>query len=443
MRGLATPIILVLVLAGLGGYIFLVEVKKPATTTEVKPKAFDVSADAIEELQVAVTGGDTSVARLADKNWKLVQLVEADADASQLTNMASSLASLEIQRVVDENPSDLAQFGLNPPKVEISFKTTGKKDIGSLQIGDKTPSGGDVYAKRPDGKRVFLISSFIEDTFKRSAFELRDKTLMRFDREKLDGLELTTNGMSFQFALKGLEWTIVKPTPMRADYASVEALISTLSSTLTQKFVADQTTPEGLRQYGLDKPVVSASVLMGSARATLLVGKTDKAETFAKDASRPVIMSVAPTIVADLSKGLEEFRRKELFDMRSFNTTRVELKRGADTFVFEKTADKDGKDAWKNAAGKDVDAAKVEELLTKLSSLRSQSFEAGTPAALKTPDLTAQVTFGENKDDRRTETVSIAKAGDKSVASRSDEPGTGTLDVTALDDVMKALDAVK
>ena len=32
------------------------------------------------------------------------------------------------------------------------------------QIGEKTPTGGDVYARRPDEKRVVLVSSFIDDT---------------------------------------------------------------------------------------------------------------------------------------------------------------------------------------------------------------------------------------------------------------------------------------
>jgi len=39
------------------------------------------------------------------------------------------------------------------------------------------------------------------------------------------------------------------------------------------------------------------------------------------------------------------------------------------TLVFEKSKGKDGKDVWKNAAGKDVDTAKVEDMLTKLSNV--------------------------------------------------------------------------
>ena len=102
-----------------------------------------------------------------------------------------------------------------------------------------------------------------------------------------------------------------------------------------------------------------SSVQTGSERATLLVGKTDNDQTYVKDASRPAIMALAPSIVTDLSKNVADFRRKDLFDMRSFTVRRVELKRGTETSVFEKTGTKDGKDTWKNGAGKDVDATVV------------------------------------------------------------------------------------
>ena len=442
MRGLATPIVLVLALAGLGGYIYFVEMRKPEQAADSKAKAFDVKAEQIEELEIKVTDGDTSLARRADNSWKLVQPIEADADSSELTNMASSLATLDVQRVVDESPTDLAQYGLSPAKIEIGFRTKDQKDFRRLQIGDKTPTGGDVYAKRPDEKRVFLVSSFLEDTFKRSAFDLRDKTILKFDRDKVDGLELTSKGSTIQFARKGAEWSIVKPAPMRADYAAIEGLITSLSATLMQKFVAPEATAAELNQYGLDRPSAAASILMGSARATLLLGKTDNAETYAKDANKPAIMMVAPTIVADLAKTLNDFRRKDLFDLRSFSAKRVELKRGAETVVVEKVT-KDGKDVWRNGAGKDLDAAKVEDMLTKLSGLRAASFDASTSAALKTPVLTVQASFGENKDENRMETVTLARAGADVVASRPDEPGTAKLEGPGFDDLMKAVDSLK
>jgi hypothetical protein len=443
VRGLTTTILLVVVLAGLGGYIYFVEMKKPATGANTKPKAFDVNVDQIEELQIKVPGGDTTKAQRTGTDWKLVEPFQAEGNSSELTNMAANLASLDVERVIDENPTDLGQYGLNPPQIEIAFRTKAQKEPMRLLVGEKTPTGADVYAKKPDEKRVFLVSSSLNETFRRSAFDLRDKTVLKFDREKADGLEIVRTGTTVQFAKKANDWMIVKPTSMRADYGAVEGLVSTLSAASMQKVVTDNATPADLRSFGLERPTVSASVLTGSARATLLVGKTENEQTYVKDASRPMVVTIAPTSISDLTKPLNDYRRKDTFDMRSFTAKRLELKRGSETFVFEKATGKDGKDVWRNAAGKDVDTTKVEGLLTGLSNLRAQSFDDRQDPALKMPALTVAVQFGENKDENRSESVTLARSGASTIASRADEPGTMTLEGTGLDEVMKALDSLR
>ena len=179
MRGLASTIVLAVVLAGLVGYIYFVDAKKSDSGAPKRDKAFTtVEAGAIEELQIKSADGETSRLRRAEKGWQLVEPNTADADASELSSLTSSLTGLEVQRVVDENPADLKQYGLNPPRVEVGFRLKGDKDFRRLQIGEKTPTGGDLYARKPDDKKVFLISSFLDNTFNRTPFDLRDKGIL-------------------------------------------------------------------------------------------------------------------------------------------------------------------------------------------------------------------------------------------------------------------------
>jgi hypothetical protein len=442
MRGLTTTLLLVAVLAGLGGYIYFVENRKPAVSPDAKAKAFDVAADQIEELQIAITDGDTSTLKKIDDRWQLVNPVDARADNSEVNNMASSLASLDVQRVVEEMPADLGQYGLAMPKLEVAFRTKGQTELRRLQIGDKTPTGGDVYVKRPDESRVFLVSSFIEDTFKRSAFDLRDKTLLTFDRDKITALELTNASGTMRFERKGANWTFVQPRRMRADFAAMETTITSLSAVLAQKFVVDSATPAELAQYGLTRPSATASVIMGDTRVGLALGRTDNAETYARDPSQTAVVMVAPTIVEDMNRGPSYFRRKDVFDLRSFSTTHLELTRGTDTLTLDKSI-VDDKDVWKTPAGKIVETAKVEDLLNALAGLRVQAFEDPTDPALTSPALIVRANFGANKGDNDMETVTLARSGDSIVASRPDEPGTLKLDGSPLDGLFKAFDALK
>jgi len=111
-----------------------------------------------------------------------------------VSGITSALAQLEIVRVVDENPADLKDYGLAEPRIEVDFKATGDKDPRRLIIGDKSPTGADLFAKRNDEKRVFLVAAFQEQTFNRSTFDLRDKTLIKFDRDKVDSFEVNAGG---------------------------------------------------------------------------------------------------------------------------------------------------------------------------------------------------------------------------------------------------------
>jgi len=438
VRGLKSTVALAVVLLGLVGYIYFVDSKKPASgAAETKAKAFTVEADQIEEIQIKPAAAESSRAEKTNGTWQLVEPEKTDADQGQLTNTATSIASLEVNGIVDDNPTDLAQYGLNPAKLDVAFRVKGEKDLRHLLVGEKTAAGGDLYAKRADEKRVILISSYLEGTFNRTPFDLRDKTLLKFDHEKVDGLEIARGGAVTQLAKSNGEWAIVKPYRARADFGTAEAAISSLSSTQMQKIVSP--TAVDLQAYGLDRPAVTTTVISGSARATLALGKVEGDSTYARDVSRPMVFTIPQATAVDLQKDAGMFRRKDMFDGRSFNASRVELHRGAETLTFARSKDKDGKDVWRNAAGTVVDTAKVEDMLTKLSNIRAQLFQERVDPALKMPTLVATVSM----DNGKTETVTFARQGDVVIANRADEGGSATVEAVALNDAMMAIDALK
>jgi hypothetical protein len=427
---------MVVVLAGLGAYIYFVDSKKSADAGEVKEKAFgELSPADIEEIQLGLP--DAKPAKLVKTNgaWRRVEPTAADADANEVQSLVTSVSSLDIQRVVDEKGGDLAQYGLAPAQIDLSFKVKGQAAPKHILFGSKTSTGGDIYAKLADSPRVFLVAAFLESSLRKDPFSLRDKAILKVDRMKVDGFTVTTGKGTMEFAKNDANWTIVKPVAARADFGAVEGAIERLVSTNMQALTAEDA--GDLKMYGLDKPTATMVVKAGSSAATLILGKTENSVVYAKDVSRPMVFTVAPILITDVAKDLGEFRRKDVFDFRSFNADRVEFTRGSTTQVFEKKKEKD-KDVWKNSSGANVDTPKIEDLLTKVSGLRASSFEATAPAALKTPALTVKTDFGG-----RSEMVTIAKAGTDAFSARADEPGAAKLDAAALDEVVKALDALK
>ncbi|HVZ19783.1 MAG TPA: DUF4340 domain-containing protein [Vicinamibacterales bacterium] len=435
MRSFRSTLVLLVVLAGLVGYIYYLNRKPEAPDTK---KAFaKLNADDIDALRIRSADNQTTTLQKSGDDWKIVMPVTADADSNDVAGIAGSLATMDIDRVVDEKPGNLKEYGLDPARVQVEFRTKGQKDFRRLQIGDKTATGGDVYARLPGEQRVVLLNVSLDQAFDKNTFALREKKVLHFDRDKVDGLELASGSMDFAFREKDMEWSILKPIMGRGEYATLEGIVERLSTAQMQGIVADSATD--LKQYGLDKPEATITVMTGGSPVTLMLGKTDNALVYAKDSTRPLIFTVAPTIKTDTFKDLGDFRRKDLFDSRSFTATHVEYKRGTETVTLDKSTGKDGKAIWKNAAGKTLDAEKVDDLLAKTTGLRADSYEQATNPALKMPGLVVTVKFPTN----RTETVSFARQGTEVFAARADEPGMAKLAAAPMDDVIKALEAVK
>ena len=89
------------------------------------------------------TGGITA-AGVPGGSWQIVEPITSAVDETEVTSVASNLATLESTRVVEENAKDLAKYRLAEPKVEVAFKAAGDKDYRRLFVGGKTPTGGDL-----------------------------------------------------------------------------------------------------------------------------------------------------------------------------------------------------------------------------------------------------------------------------------------------------------
>jgi Domain of unknown function (DUF4340) len=437
MRGLTTTIILVLVLAGLGAYIYFVESERPAGGIEDREKVFAVEADQIEQVTVTAKGETTTLTK-TDGVWKITAPVTADADSTQVSSLTTAISALEINRVLDENASNLAEFGLADPRIKVAFKAGGTS--GEIHFGETTPTQGDMYAVKPGQPRVFLVAAHQETSLAKNTFDLRDKRVLHFDRDKIDTLELTQPGARpVQLARAGNEWTIKTPIEARGDYSAIEGLVTRLSTASMTELV-DPNSPES---FGLEAPSATVTVGTGSTRATLELGAEREGSLFARDRARQMIFKVESALATDLKKTAEELRDKDLFEFRTYNVVRLQVTRGADTYEFQKVAGGEGgADKWQRVVdGKatDVDTKAMEDFLSKLSGLRAQSFNPTTNAgALAQAALVAATSYDSGKFER----VRLISGKGQAFGVRDGEGGVAVLDANDLSETIKALDAV-
>jgi hypothetical protein len=448
MGRIGSTLILLVVALGLGGYLYFVESERPVADADAKAKVFTYDAAKINQLQVkSRTGEVTALQKGANDVWTIVQPANAPADRNTVSDLVTNLANLEEQRIVDENAADLKAYGLAEPVVDVTFHVDGEKEPKRILLGDKTPASSGTYAKLPSSNRIFLVNSALETAADKSAFDFRDKAALAFDQASVTSLELASGTQTIRLEKSGEEWKLVKPIQAPADFVSVSGLIGQLQSAQMTVLKDRPEDLKDLKQYGLDKPAVVATLGSGASSVKFELGKeADAGSVWGRDPAKAAVFSINNGVAMELKKTVDNFRRKEVFDFRPFNTTRFELTRGADTRAFErvKGTGADAVDTWKQIApaAKTVDSSNLEGALLDLSNLRAESFVPASGAATG-HDKPAAVIVVKFDDGKKEERVIIGTSGAGVFATRADQPGALKIEAGKYQDAVKKLDAIQ
>ena len=445
MRGLRSLIVLIIIAIPLGYLVYRDSQRPPDDDGPKRDKVFAVDADKIDEIAIKSDAGEQTRLQKSGADWQMVSPVKAAPDASEVSGLTTNLSTLEVQRMVDENPADLKEYGLAQPRIEVAFKAAGQQQ--TLLIGNKTPPGSDLYAKRGADNKVFLIPVHLESTFNKKPFDLRDKAVVKVDRDKLDTMEVVTGERTLRFTKPAGEWQIAAPVQGRADFSAIERLVSRLTGLQMKAIAADS--DADAKKFGLEKPAATVRFGAGSSQATVVLGgAAEEGTIYARDLSRPAVFTVESAILEELKKDPSEYRQKDLFDARSFNSTRLDLTHAGQTHSFEKAKgkNKEGQDEekWRQLApqARDLDQSSFDALLSALTGTRATGF-VDTPAAAKAlsaPEVAAAIKFDEGKKEDK---VTFARSGSDAFAARAGEPGAAKIETGTLDSILKALKELK
>ena len=105
MRGLRSTLLLLALLAGLGGYIYYTGTD-PVPEADEQPRMFTgLDATQIDDLKVKSANGDTTSLKKENGAWKITAPIAAAAADTDATGIANAIADVRIARVVVENPA--------------------------------------------------------------------------------------------------------------------------------------------------------------------------------------------------------------------------------------------------------------------------------------------------------------------------------------------------
>ncbi|MFN8094437.1 MAG: DUF4340 domain-containing protein [Vicinamibacteria bacterium] len=457
-----------LVLAGLGSYLYFVESKKETKPEGEKEKVSVLAVDKAKakELEIASAGDAVKVAKDAS-GWRVVKPFTAPADASAVESLLTALEKVEADEVVTEKAASLADYGLDRPARTVTVTVEGRPAPVALLFGAKSPDGNGQYASQPGSAKVFLLPSWIEGSFDKKPFDLRDRDLLHVKRDDVRQLEVTGPEGGYALARTDAgEWAITKPIATRAGRWSVDGLLGTVENLRMESVAAEGATEAEAAKFGLDKPARTVAVVTKDGQArTLEIGagvpepapsasptpspaaKGAKPEPpkptkyYARQKGTGLVAVVPATLFDDLAKGMGELRAKRLLEVATYETTGFDAVAAGTKKSYTRTStkDKDGvdKSQWQRTAPdkKELDATKVEDALFKLGAEAAEFVDQPqAPAAygLDAPALKVAVRAkGET-------TVEIGKKDGAYYARRSGDAAVLKLDPAKAEELLKA-----
>jgi hypothetical protein len=303
-------LLLALVVAALGAFVWFYEVRGAEKRSEEESASkrifHELTADAIEWIELRTDDGQNARLERIDSGWKLVAPLAFPADRFAVDGVASTLAELSPEASFD-TPEPLENYGL-AGEPSVRFGGAGKSF--ALRIGHTTPVGGNVYMADADAKKVYAVASWRSNALKKTVKQLRDARVLDFDRGKVNRLAIQSADGKIVLTRGDGGWRLVEPVEAKADAEAVDGLVSDLQYLRADEFL-DAPPPEA--ELGLASPWLRIELGQEGEAAPLVVavGAERGDKRIVRGAGAP-IFEIATSRLESLPRKLSAYRFKEL-----------------------------------------------------------------------------------------------------------------------------------
>ena len=334
-------VLLLIILAGLGGYLYLVEI--PTQQQEVKQeteqkKLLLVPETAITGLAITTTQGPIQLSRAESGTWTITAPLQTDADSREVQALLRALVTGTVSRTVADKSDALAPFGLDQPVTTMTVTAGAQQE--TFAIGDSGPLSNTLYVLRGSDGKVLLTDLAPRDFVNKSLMTFRRKELFRFVQNDVDRVRLTyaTTEIVLYNMAKGQSkpaWKIRYPIEAEADQTEVRSLMFRL---------------EGLKALGIIDPgperdTVAKTLSGHKVKVTLHTAAGDQTvrlyqpdpqsgEAIAETTADAPLYRVNPTVIKDLTKDLFDLQDKRLLGVPATEIAMLSVKARDKAYVL-------------------------------------------------------------------------------------------------------------
>jgi hypothetical protein len=372
--------ILALVVAALGAFVWLYEIRgadERADRAAAEKRLFPgVEVEQVSLITLTTKDGEEVRLERVEGEWKILAPRTFPADHATAESLASTLATLQHEATIDD-PAPPAEYGLEgPPKVRFR---AGDREY-ELRVGNRSPVGGNTYVATADAKPVHAVASYRVASLERSLGDLRDKRVMRFERDAVVELRVRWKDGAARLVRDDQDpelWRLTEPLAAAADGRAVSKALSDLEFVRASGF---EDAPTADVRRSLERPELSVELVTRAdgkeATARLALAAAAGGKRFARGNASDAVYQLPAGALEDFPRSVVGWRDKEVARFLPNEARRFELAfhaEGAGESLVV-SGRREG-DAWKTEP-EALRADAVEALLTELSGLQARTLAA-------------------------------------------------------------------
>jgi hypothetical protein len=199
-----------------------------------------------------------------ESRWRFLSPTSAPANADNISRLIQGINNGEVSDFVSDTATDLTKYGLDQPKLKITFSSYSSENTAEANAGETVlatlafgnSENGVIYARLEEEPYIFSISNQVFSTLPTTEFSFQTLDILDLKRDQLVSLRLERGGTESIDLLRGTQrkW-VLKGHENDQNDGQIQLLLTTLTGLRAAAWVGNPK-PE----YGLDQPLLLIKV---------------------------------------------------------------------------------------------------------------------------------------------------------------------------------------
>jgi len=368
--------ILLLLVAGLGAFVWFVERDLPGSDerAERAKRVLDLEAGEVSAISWTRDGERVALSRAGgaeDPTWSLTEPLAARADDGGVERLLDQLAGLEKRRTLESG--EPGELGLDPPRAVLTVATSAGER--RLEIGGAIPASDSMVVATGDGAPYYVVANGLWSELARPAGEWRSRDVFPGEPDDVARFALTGEGERVAVARRGDELWLEAPRVDRADEGTVSRFLSALTGLQVEEFVDDP--DPAAESFGVEPPSGIVEVVREDGTAWKLeLGAPAGGEEGGRWArAEGRVVRVADSLAEDLAREPDGWRSLAWATLAVYEIDAFEVRDADGSVSFVRVSGQ-----WERD-GEQVEFNAVSDLLYAITGTKAEALDAGAAVA--------------------------------------------------------------